>query len=236
MKILKILVFLLTLNTFVMLGFILSIMTGKIVSERISVNVSRVIDGDTFESDIGKVRMLGINTPEKNQLGYKEAKDFLMKDIQGKQIELETSEKDKYGRNLGYVFYNNELVNRKILALGLASLYYYGPDEYYNEMKKAEEQARNNELGIWKKSVNSECLELVKLQWRENSRCTNQEQLVLNNKCSEMNLVLKDDATHIYQEKIPAGIFLMNFSCIWNDEGDSLYVYDNSGLMLFYRY
>jgi endonuclease YncB( thermonuclease family) len=211
-------------------------MTGKVVHTRIKVNITHVIDGDTIDSDIGRVRLLGINTPEKKQPYYQEAKDYL-DDYESKQVEIEDGGKDKYDRVLGYVFYNGELINKKQLENGLATLYYYGEDRYYNELKKAEEYARNNNLGLWGRSGNYGCISLVKLKYEEDGkRCTNQEQIVLNNKCSSMNIIIKDDANHIEKIKLNAGIYVQNFSCVWNDDGDSLYIRDDSGLLLFYRY
>lgn len=61
MKLLNILVFLLIFNTFILLGYLTSELTGKVVYERVSANLTRVIDGDTIDSDIGKIRLLGIN-------------------------------------------------------------------------------------------------------------------------------------------------------------------------------
>lgn len=236
MRTLKILIFLLILNNFILLGFLFSQFTGRVILERVQVNITRVIDGDTFDSDIGKVRMLGINTPESKQPYYEQAKENL-KRYEGKQVELEFKEKDKYQRILGYLFYNNHLVNEQQLSLGLASLYYYKKDDYYPRLKKAEENARKNSLGIWKHSINYGCISLINLKYEEEGeRCTNREQLTLNNQCKSMSVTIKDDATHIYEQKIPSGIFSMNFSCIWNDDGDSLYIYDSEGLLLFYRY
>lgn len=236
MKTLNILFFLLIFNTFILFGYLASELTGKVVYERISVNVTRVIDGDTIDTDVGRVRLLGINTPEKKQPYYQEAKDYLSA-YGGKMVELEDHGKDKYDRTLGYLFCNNELINSEILKHGLASLYVYEKDEYYSELKKAEQDARDNNLGLWKQSLNLGCIELIKLKYEEDgNRCTNQEQLILNNKCSSMKIIIKDDANHIEQVSIATGTYTQNFSCVWNDDGDSLYIRDDSGLLLFYRY
>jgi len=53
--------------------------TGKAVYEIKTANLTRAIDGDTIETDIGIIRLLGINTPEKKQAYYEEAKEFLKK-------------------------------------------------------------------------------------------------------------------------------------------------------------
>ncbi|MCX6748771.1 MAG: hypothetical protein NTZ83_02655 [Candidatus Pacearchaeota archaeon] len=68
MKVLNVLIFLLIFNTFILLRFLVSEadITGKAVYERIAVNMTRAIDGDTFVYETGNisqsVRMLGINT------------------------------------------------------------------------------------------------------------------------------------------------------------------------------
>ena len=68
--------------------------------------VLRIIDGDTIEiENKTSVRLLGINTPEKGEKYYLEAKGFLEDLILNKTIELEAGreDKDKYQRALRYV-------------------------------------------------------------------------------------------------------------------------------------
>jgi micrococcal nuclease len=213
-------------------------LTGNTIysQEKISSNVSRVIDGDTIETELGKIRLLGINTPEKKQPYYQEAKNFLINQIQGNQVQLELHGKDKYGRYLGYVFYNNELINKKQLEQGFATLYYYDKDLHYNEMRKAEEEARESQIGLWKQSPDYGCISIVSLDYKDGGNCKNQEQLKLNNKCRGINAIIKDNANHIYEENLQTGIFIKNYSCIWNDAGDTIYIRDSSGLILWYRY
>src|SRR3989344_2155340 len=144
----RLLVFIIVLILLVDLALIYSKLTGKITQEveYRYVNVSRIIDGDTFEakteSGTEKFRLLGINTPEKSQDFYQEAKFFLQQ-FENKTLKLEDFGKDKYQRTLGYVYYNNQLINKEILENGLANLYYYEQDSHYAKLKKAEEQARD---------------------------------------------------------------------------------------------
>ena len=80
---------------------------------------------------------------------------------------------------------------------------------------------------------------MVELQFNElGERCTNKERVVLRNTCDfDLSVIIKDDATHIYNEKLAANsLFNQSYSCIWNDDGDSLYIWDEDGLVLFYRY
>jgi len=232
-EIIRILIFLLVVNNLVLFAYTYTAsLTGKAIFEY--ANITRVIDGDTFEYELGKARLLGVNTPEKNQLYYDEAKDFLS-EFEGKQIKIEKKDKDKYERDLVYVYFNDELINKEILEKGLGSLYYYEKDNHFNEMKRAEENARNEEIGVWKKSSNFGCVKLIELKYEENERCNNEEQLILFNKCEKIQAVLKDDATHIFNINLN-GMFVQNFSCNWNNDGDSLYLWDKDGLILFYRY
>jgi len=233
MKLLKILIFLLIFSNFVLLGYVSS--TGKVILNENAVLI-RVIDGDTIETNLGKVRLLGINTPEKKEPYYQEANDFLMQ-YEGKEIELERTieNKDKYGRLLRYVFYDGKFINEEILKQGLANFYSYNEDKYTSKLKKAEEIARNEGKGLWKKSQSYGCVEIIKFQYIEKERCKNQERIILKNNCDKLSLIMKDDANHIYDIEIN-DIYEENFSCVWNDEGDTLTLRDESGLVLFYRY
>lgn len=200
-----------------------------------SLVVNKVIDGDTLDTSFGRVRLLGINTPEKEQPFYPEARDYL-KQFEGRQLGFEIREKDKYGRFLAYVFDGGELVNKNILQRGLANLYYYGEDEYYSEMKKAEEGARKNEIGIWKKSNNSLCIEMT--DFKPIDTGSEKEVLELKNNCNfSLKIIIKDDANHIYNEEInSSSVLRKELQNIFNDDGDSLFVRDENGLVLFYRY
>jgi len=219
-------------------GIIFYKTTGNTIKQEFF--VAKVVDGDTITLENGlKVRLLGINTPEKNMLYYNEAKEFLKQKIENKTIELEinpNNKYDKYNRILAHVFLNKELVNKEILENGLGNLYYYGKDSHFNELKDAEKRAKANHLGIWKKSDDAECLSLVRLKYLEEERCKNQEQLILFNNCEEISVKIKDSANHIFKEKINRGIYEKNFSCVFNDDGDSLFIWDEKGLVLYSEY
>jgi len=195
--------------------------------------VSRIIDGDTLDLTTDqRVRLKGINTPESSMPYYQEAKQLLQSLVQNKSIEIESYGTDKYGRILAHLFLNDKNINKEILQQGLATLYYYEPDQHYEELKQAEEFARLNQKGLWKKSPNTNCIELINLKTDE------PELLILENKCNkEINITFKDDATHIYKETLkPNSILTKEFSHIWNTDGDSIYIRDSEGLLIFYRY
>jgi len=93
--------------------------------------VTRVIDGDTFEISTGeKVRLICIDTPEKGESGFNEAKEFLEKLILNKNVTLEKdiTNKDKYRRLLRYAYVNDLFVNKEIVQKGYGKIYRYEPD------------------------------------------------------------------------------------------------------------
>jgi len=207
--------------------------TGDVIKETNGGFVSRVIDGDTLVLANGqKLRLLGINTPEKSMSFSLEATKFVRELVENKSVDIESHGLDKYGRTLAYVFSDDKNINKIILQEGLATLYYYGKDKYYDNLKGAEEFARLNKKGLWKKSPNENCLEIVEFKTDE------PEKLVLENSCDfNLDILFKDDATHIYRATVGANsVFEKEFSHIWNTDGDSIYVYDSEGLLIFYRY
>jgi micrococcal nuclease len=85
--------------------------------------VARVIDGDTFElEDEDRVRLICVNTPERGQPGYNEAKAFLRDLVEGKTVRLEhdpdMKRRDSFGRRLCYVWLDDELVNAAVIRAG----------------------------------------------------------------------------------------------------------------------
>ncbi len=242
MRTLKILLYFLLIINFLLIGFLIS-ETGKVVYEVERVNITRVIDGDTFETDIGNVRLLGINAPEKPMKDYEEAKSFLLQ-FEGKEVELVKlrENKDRYGRFLRYVFYQGKNINEEILKQGLAHLYYYQEDRYERKLRKAEEKARQEERGIWQESEDecARCIILVELNSIDPGEYVLFKNICSFN-CSLDGWTIKDSATHIKK---------LNFSLsrgeekkieykgrVWNDAGDTLYLRDEKGLLvLWYRY
>lgn len=145
--------FFLLIFTFLLLGYSLKDNSSSKPLTKV-LFIDRVIDGDTLEANGSKFRLLGINTPEKNEEYYQEAKDYLS-GFAGNYSVFEFYGEDKYGRNLGYLHFGDLLVNNELVLRGLASSYYYGDDDYKALILSSEKLAINNNLGIWKRSNNS---------------------------------------------------------------------------------
>lgn len=117
-------------------------------------NVTRTIDGDTLELNTKeKVRLSGINTPEKKECYYKEAKEKLTELVAGKQVYLERdyTNIDKYHRLLRYVYIGSQEVNSILVEQGYAKVYdkYAYDTKKYKELKQIEANPMANKLGVW---------------------------------------------------------------------------------------
>jgi endonuclease YncB( thermonuclease family) len=76
--------------------------------------VTRVIDGDTFETASRKhsVRLANVNAPEVGQRGGAAATKALKQLIEGEKVSIETVAKDKYRRTVAKVKVGRRSVNK----------------------------------------------------------------------------------------------------------------------------
>ncbi len=146
-------IFLLILLLFVLFIINYRFLDGAVVrffEERETGVVERVIDGDTIVVDTQgghenpkegqdlsrgreSVRLLGINSPERGEIGFEEAKEFLEDLILDEKVELEINGEDKYYRTLAYVHLGNKNVNIELVKKGFANYYFYSDGEKYSE-------------------------------------------------------------------------------------------------------
>ena len=113
--------------------------------------VTKVSDGDTIwvEDARGtrhKIRMLDIDAPESTQKFGGKSTARLQQLVGGKQVKVTYSERDKYGRLLGTVWFGGEDVNHRMVAEGMAWCYHYSNNERY---AAAQDAARTRRIGLW---------------------------------------------------------------------------------------
>ena len=92
------------------------------VINRESETVTYVVDRDTFELGTGqRVRLFCIDTPERRDYYYKEARYYLKSLVLNKKADLikDVSETGRYGRLLRYV-YVGDILNYELVKRGLA--------------------------------------------------------------------------------------------------------------------
>lgn len=123
----------------------------------IEADVVKVIDGDTVEIKGGeRVRYIGIDTPEIDQIFYQEAKDRNNGLVYGKKVRLDickSQPRDKYGRLLAWVYVDDIFVNAALIKEGYARILTIPPCgiEKEDEFKNYEKSARDRRFGVWAK-------------------------------------------------------------------------------------
>jgi micrococcal nuclease len=120
--------------------------TGKAVA---------IADGDTFtlltDDNVQiKIRLHGIDCPEKSQDFGQVAKKYLSDLIFGKSVEVIKTDTDRYGRTIGKVFIDGISVNESLLKAGLA--WHYKRYDKNEEWAKLEDAANASKVGLWARS------------------------------------------------------------------------------------
>lgn len=119
------------------------VIRGKVVS---------IKDGDTIEVLAGKtpyrIRLEGIDSPEKKQAFGMKAKAYCSSLAFGKEVKVQISTKDRYKRHIAYVFLpDGKNLNYEMLRAGYAWHYkQYSKDKRMAELEIA---ARKHKLGLW---------------------------------------------------------------------------------------
>ena len=110
-----------------LIGLILFILLVSATALAQEYDVVYVVDGDTadvlVDGEKVRLRFLDINTPERGEDGYQEAKDFVKDMILDKCVRIETRGKGYYGRTLAYIFYDGIELNEQLYCLGYAERY-----------------------------------------------------------------------------------------------------------------
>jgi endonuclease YncB( thermonuclease family) len=126
------------------------ILTGRIVG---------ISDGDTVtlldaNQRQYKIRLTGIDAPEKKMPFGQRSKEHLSDLIFSKDVQVETEKLDRYGRNLGKILFDRKDINLAMINAGLAWHYKkYQKDQSRSDLllySHAEEQARQQRIGLWR--------------------------------------------------------------------------------------
>lgn len=123
----------------------------------------RVVDGDTFwvtnlrDGREWKVRLWGVDAPNTKECYFDEATRILDNELVGKKITYERFGYDGYGRILAKVYVDGVNLEETLVATGAAVAYdafevhdeLKPSEEYVANLKKIEEKAKEEKLGIW---------------------------------------------------------------------------------------
>ncbi|MBV7434482.1 thermonuclease family protein [Cardiobacteriaceae bacterium TAE3-ERU3] len=128
-----------------------------------------VTDGDTItllvDREQHKIRLLGIDAPERKQPYGSKSTAMLSAMIKGKQITADCTKKDRYKRDLCTLYLDGLDINSKMVRLGGAWVYrkYYKSGPYY----ALEAEAQAAKRGLWH---TSEYQDIAPWGWRKQRR------------------------------------------------------------------
>ena len=95
-----------------------------------------------------RIRLHGIDCPEKNQPFGDKAKRFTSDLCFGKIVTAKQMDKDRYGRTVARVYLSgSDLLNIRLLQAGLA--WHYSRYDHSEAFANAEKEARLHNRGIW---------------------------------------------------------------------------------------
>ncbi len=127
-------------------------LTGKVV---------KITDGDTlYVLDVNhqqhKIRLAGIDAPERRQAYGLASRKHLASIVAGKQVTVEYQKRDRYGRIVGKVLLDGIDACLEQVKVGFAWHYKKYQHEQSAEDQRlyadAENQARDERLGLWREN------------------------------------------------------------------------------------
>lgn len=135
--------------------FIGNIASASVIHGRV-VGVS---DGDTVtvidaNKTQYKIRLAGIDAPEKAQAYGQKSKESLSDLVFGKQVDVEWSKQDRYGRTVGKIVLGGVDINLEQIKRGMAWHYKQYQNEQSQEDRDAyaqyQSQAQERRVGLWR--------------------------------------------------------------------------------------
>lgn len=118
------------------------VVSGKCIS---------VTDGDSIslmtDTAVLKVRLEGIDAPERGQEYSKKATQALAQKVKGKEVSIEVTGYDKYQRVLAQLLFEGENINFWLVRNGWAWQFTEHDDS--EELKLAQESAQEEKKGLW---------------------------------------------------------------------------------------
>lgn len=123
-------------------------------------NITHVVDGDTVDVQLTtgveeRVRLIGIDTPERGVCGSARATAYARSLASGRNVTLvgdpTQARRDRYGRLLAYVWVNGHDLGFQQVARGFARVYVYDrPFQRLSAYRRAERVGKTRSNSIWK--------------------------------------------------------------------------------------
>ncbi|MBW8469725.1 MAG: thermonuclease family protein [Thiobacillus sp.] len=143
-------------------------------SETIRGKVVAIADGDTItvldaQRVQHKIRLAGIDAPEKKQAFGQRAKEHISALVFSRSVDVDAEKKDRYGRAVGKVMVDGQDVNLAMVVAGFAWHYKrYEREQSASDRQiysRAEEDSRQARRGLWQDTD-----PMAPWDWRKASR------------------------------------------------------------------
>lgn len=143
-------------------GGVMLLLAFSATAATIHGKVVGISDGDTISviaenKTTTKIRLSGIDAPEKSQAFGEQSKKHLNDQIFGKTVDIEWNKLDKYGRTIGKILYQGQDANLEQIKAGYAWHYKAYETEQSLEDRlqyaQAEKDAQSRKLGLWADSM-----------------------------------------------------------------------------------
>jgi micrococcal nuclease len=122
----------------------LPVLTGKVIN---------VVDADTIDVELTsgpiRVRLHGIDSPERGQPWEDESTTALKKRILNQEVDIEPFQQDRYERLIGIVFLNDTNINAELVREGHAWAYRQYMRKEDGTLCADEARARLSGKGLW---------------------------------------------------------------------------------------
>lgn len=125
------------------------------VRATVECRITRIVDGDTVHCDgMGSVRLIGIDSPERSQPPFAGRATAALRRMipvgTVAQLERDVEARDRYGRVLGYIWFDGALINWRMVNEGYAVGLTYPPNvQYTDAFTAAQQSAREARRGLW---------------------------------------------------------------------------------------
>ena len=140
-------------NAFYIILFVLTMASSSFAWNGRVVGVS---DGDTIkvlteDKRLVKIRLYGIDCPEKRQAFGKRAKWFCSDLVFGREVEVEPIAQDRWGRTIALIYRGSLCLNEEMVASGYAWVFAkYCKKTICQKWYRLQKEARKARIGLWK--------------------------------------------------------------------------------------
>lgn len=151
----------------------LLLLSGQVFAD-FTGQVVKVTDGDTVHvltegNQLRKVRLTGIDAPERGQPYGRKSTEYLSGLIASRWVYVESDRQDRYQRDIGKILLKDIDVNLEMVGAGYAWWYrYYRKQQSVTDQalyEQAEDSAKNSGFGLW-----SDSNPINPYRWRKGDR------------------------------------------------------------------